>query len=274
MLDDTRTASIEAAIHAQEAAGQPWTNQSIYDVVGGNYASLSQYLKARRAQGRGPGRGGGAAEAVAEETMVQQEPTSVEEELAAAVDAEQAAEARLAQLEAQAVTHMLSETEEVESIRLERRVRNLAAVITRLETEVAQQRETLDIEAFVQAWAPTAEHKRQLYAQFAQDLRQLFTSFLALLDQHEKQIEGLQQLPPRPQRYMLETFLPDTGTLKARLAGSMIAPGAWHQILGGPSPLQVAPVEQLMEGDPGTRALPPRLIQNAINANKPVDRSA
>ena len=37
MLDETRTQQIENAISAQEGQEQPWTNQSIYDVVGGNY---------------------------------------------------------------------------------------------------------------------------------------------------------------------------------------------------------------------------------------------
>ena len=75
----------------------------------------------------------------------------------AAVEAEQVAEGRLAQLEAKAATEMLSEQEEVESIRLERRVRNLAAVITRLETEIAQAKETMDIDGFVAQWAPLAD---------------------------------------------------------------------------------------------------------------------
>ena len=39
------TQQIEAAIAAKEAAGQPWTNRSIYDSVGRNYTSLFQYLK-------------------------------------------------------------------------------------------------------------------------------------------------------------------------------------------------------------------------------------
>ena len=107
MLDDTRTASIEAAIHAQEAAGQPWTNQSIYTVVGGNYAELSQYLKARRAHIRRPDQGGGAPAALAEEAIAAAEPGTLHEELQAAQDAEQFAEARLSLLEAKATREML-----------------------------------------------------------------------------------------------------------------------------------------------------------------------
>ena len=63
MLDKTRTQQIEQAIAAQEAAGQSWTNQSIYNAIGGNYSELSQYLKARRAQAQGAE---GVAVAVAE----------------------------------------------------------------------------------------------------------------------------------------------------------------------------------------------------------------
>ena len=63
MLDEPRIAAIEAAIAAQDAQGRAWTNQSVYDVVGGNYGELASYLKARRAQARG-------AVAVAEAAIV------------------------------------------------------------------------------------------------------------------------------------------------------------------------------------------------------------
>lgn len=48
-MNEDRIAQVEQAIVAIEAAGRSWTNQTIFGMVGGNYASLSQYLKARRA---------------------------------------------------------------------------------------------------------------------------------------------------------------------------------------------------------------------------------
>jgi hypothetical protein len=46
MLDETRTQQIEQAIAAQEAAGQSWTNQSIYNAVVGNYRESATSGKA------------------------------------------------------------------------------------------------------------------------------------------------------------------------------------------------------------------------------------
>ena len=52
-MTSDRVEQIEQAIAAQEGAGQSWTNQSIYERVGGSYHQLSQYLKARRARTTG-----------------------------------------------------------------------------------------------------------------------------------------------------------------------------------------------------------------------------
>jgi flagellar biosynthesis/type III secretory pathway protein FliH len=41
---------IEAAIQACEARAVPWTNRSVYRIVGGSYSALARYLKARRAK--------------------------------------------------------------------------------------------------------------------------------------------------------------------------------------------------------------------------------
>jgi hypothetical protein len=266
-MTDERMQAIEQAIAAQEAAGRNWTNQSIYDNVGGNYGGLAQYLKARRAQARGEE----VATAVA--AVEAPEPTSLQEELAAAEAAEQYAEARLSLLEEQATRQLLSEAEEVEVLRLERRLGTLASVITRLQREIEQEKESLDIEAFVAAWLPTVEHKRALYAQFAADVRQLWQSLGAILAQHDAQLEGLMQLPPRLQKYMLDTFLPDRNTIKARLAQQMGNP-AWSQVLLAPATAQGISADTLMENDPGTKTLPPRLIQNALNQGRPIERSA
>ena len=162
-MTDERIAQIEQAI---SELGERYSQRRVYQLVGGSHDQLQAYLRAREATlPHVPTRGRAATvdpvQVVA--AMPAQTPSTLAEDLAAAVDAEQAAEARLAQLEVKAATDMLSEDEEVESIRLERRVRNLAAVITRLETEMAQAQEQVDIDGFVAKWAPLADAKKHLY---------------------------------------------------------------------------------------------------------------
>ena len=48
-MDADRQQHIEQVIADFDVLGRTWSNLMVYDVVGGNYASLSQYLKARRA---------------------------------------------------------------------------------------------------------------------------------------------------------------------------------------------------------------------------------
>ena len=48
-MTEDRESQIEQAIADLESRGETWTNQKVYDVVGGNYGQLSQYLKERRA---------------------------------------------------------------------------------------------------------------------------------------------------------------------------------------------------------------------------------
>ena len=271
-----RIAAIEAYIAQQEREGKPWSGRSIYRALGGSHAIVNDYMKAR-AHLHGSPRAGQRSRtppsaAEVRQAMAQQPPTSLEEDLLAAQEAEAAAERRLAELESKAQAEMLSEQEEIESVRLERRVHNLAAVITRLETERAQAKEVVDIEAFCAAWLPTVEAKRARYAEFHQAVRQVWVALGAILAQHHAQIEGIMHLPPRLQRYLLDSFLPDTNTMKARIAQAL--GNAWTPVLCAPGEVRVTPPEQLMDTDPGTRPLPPRLIQNALNRGRPLERSA
>ena len=278
-MEQARIDAIERYIAGEEAAGREWSGRAVYRAVGGSHDNVQRYLKAREAtQPRRNGRGSpppvDTAAVVA--AMPAQVPTSLQEDLDAALQAEQAAEARLAHLEAKAATDMLSEDEEVESIRLERRVRNLAAVITRLETELAQAKETMDIDGFVAQWAPLADAKRHLYEDFRAKAVELWQALLAILQQHEEQIILIQTLPIGIQRYMLDTFLPDAATCRARLAGNMINPQGWTSVLCSPGPPHVALAETLMQNDPGTQLLPPRLLHNALEQRRGVviERSA
>ena len=187
-MTEERIAQIEVAI---AELGPAYSQRAVYRKVGGSHEQLQRYLRAREATlPDAPSRRVSTpvdTQAVLQ-AMPQQVPTSLQEDLAAAVEAEQVAEGRLAQLEAKAATEMLSEQEEVESIRLERRVRNLAAVITRLETEIAQAKETMDIDGFVAQWAPLADQKRHLYEDFRTKAVELWQALVAILEQHEEQI--------------------------------------------------------------------------------------
>jgi hypothetical protein len=248
----------------------------VYDKVGGSYHQLSQYLKAKRATASG--RRGSAA--VSAETvlaaMAEQVPSTLEEELQALTDAEQAAESRLSVLEEKSQHEMLSESEEIEMVRLERRLGTLAVNIERAQAAVAAQQEQMDIDGFVAQWAPLADEKRRFYEAFQTKTIELWQALLAILQQHEAQILLIQTLPDGIQRYMLDSFLPDGATMRSRLAANMVNPQGWTSVLCQPGPPRVASAEELMQNDPGCQLLPPRLLQNALEQRKGVtlERSA
>ena len=271
-----RVQQIEAAI---AELGERYSQRRVYQMVGGSHDALQRYLRAREATlPQAPSRRSPATvnTAAVVQAMAAQTPSTLHEDLAAAIDAEQAAEARLAQLEAKAVTDMLSEDEEVESIRLERRVRNLAAIINRLETEMSQAQEQMDVDGFVAQWAPMADAKQQLYEAFRGKAVELWQALLAIMAQHEAQVSLIMTLPDGIQRYMLESFMPDTATCRTRLAGNMVNPQGWTSVLCQPGEPRVASAEQLMQNDPGTQLLPPRLLSNALEQRRGIslERSA
>jgi hypothetical protein len=69
-MNAAKQEQIEQAIAEAEGRGEKWTNLSIFEVVGGHYGDMSQYLKQRRAAAREAG----AAVAVAEEEAPAPEP--------------------------------------------------------------------------------------------------------------------------------------------------------------------------------------------------------
>ena len=99
---------------------------------------------------------------------------------------------------------------------------------------------------------------------------------MAILEQHEEQIILIQTLPVGIQRYMLDTFLPDGATMRARLAGNMVNAPGWTSVLCQPGAPTVASAETLMQNDPGCQLLPPRLLHNALEQRRGVvmERSA
>ena len=275
-----RIAAIEAYIAQQEREGKPWSGRSIYRALGGSHAIVNDYMKAR-AHLHGSPRAGQRPRtppttAEVRQAMAEQVPSTLAEDLDAARQAEQHAEERLSLLEEKSQREMLSESEEIEQVRLERRLGTLAVVITRLETEISQAKEVLDIDGFVAQWAPMADAKRALYDDFRAKAVELWQALAVIVQQHEQQILLIQTLPDGIQRYMLDTFLPDGATMRARLAANMHNPQGWTSILCQPGEPRVSSAEQLAQNDPGTQLLPPRLLQNALEQRRGVtlERSA
>ena len=275
-MSPERIAQIEQAI---AALGEHYSQRRVYQMVGGSHDALQRYLRAREAtMPQAPSRRTSApveTQAVVQ-AMAEQAPSTLQEDLDAARQAEQHAEQRLSLLEEKSQREMLSEAEEIEQVRLERRLGTLAVVITRLETELAQTKEVFDIESFVAQWAPLAQAKAGLYTAFHAKALALWQALLAILQQHEEQILLIQTLPVGVQRYLLTEFLPDGATIRTRLAGNMINPHGWTSVLCQPGEPRVASAETLMQNDPGTQLLPPRLLSNALEQRRGVvmERSA
>ena len=182
-----RIAQIESYIAEQAREGKPWSGRSIYRALGGSHAIINNYMKARAALQGTPPRPGqrprtppSAAEV--RQAMATQEPSSLAEELESMRDAETHAELRLSVLEEQARRYgMVSEQEELEQIRLTKRLGTLALRITDLEQQIAQQQETMDIDGFVAQWAPLADEKRALYEAFYGKAVELWQALGAIL---------------------------------------------------------------------------------------------
>jgi hypothetical protein len=264
MLDETRTNAIEQAISVQEAQGRDWTNQSIYDAVGGNYGELSQYLKARRAQARRPGRGGGAATAVAEAEVEAQEPASLQEQLDATRLAYSHASGRLAQLRSQADALMLSEDEELEMVRLERRIERLQPVLERLAKEAARAQAQMDTAEVVAIFNGYVPEKRQLWDQIAVRLSET----LVLLQQ-VRQVDGRQWAPLLSLRKPNGApAFPNAGGADPVRAGLGRMPqghGLIEFFLSPSShPLTKGEFTAVLDADAGTREIAPRMIENHL----------
>lgn len=152
-MNEQRTALVEQAIAALEAEGLPWTNKNVYQRTGGSYHQLTSYLKARRRQG-GPIAG----------------PVTLQAQLREAYVVREHARHRLNTLTSRATGEILSEQEEAEQLRLERRLSNLEPVIARLEREVATEQQQADIRGLVETWGPLVSAKRTAYADFSRPL--------------------------------------------------------------------------------------------------------
>lgn len=253
MLDDEKVVRIEKAIDALEAESSHWTNQMVYAHVGGNYGELSQYLKARRA-----GEVGGTA-------VEDAEPASLAEQYQAAQAARSAAGTRLSALNSLSQSQMLSEAEENEQIRLERRLANLTPVIERLQRDMVKEQVVLDITSVQQGWGALVTTKEQAYTAFFAALVQVKAAYLGLVAIHRQQEQALQRLPRHVQERLM---YPDDGSFQMNLISRMNDSAGWKMVLGSGEPLALPDLGALQAVDPGTKPLPERLISRALAEGK------
>ncbi len=264
MLDETRIATIETTITAQEAEGRDWTNQSVYNVVGGNYGELSQYLKARRAQARRPGRGGGSATAVADEAALAQALPTKQEALDAARLAYSHASGRLAQLRSQGDTELLSEDEETEMLRLEARIARMAPVIERLGREASRVQAQLSAEEAVSIFNSYIPEKQQLWEALAGRLSEMQLLLTRLRQVDSQQWDPLLSL----RKPSGAPAFPNLGGADVRRAGLARMPYGHGLIEFFLSPsahaLTKGEFAAVLDADPGCKPIAPRLIENHL----------
>ena len=129
-----------------------------------------------------------------------------------------AAHHRLNVLNALALNQVLSEEEEAEQVRLERRLLNLAPVLQQLEHRLARQRQRADIDAVLEAWAPLVDMKHEAYEAFVEAENQLWRAFAHIVDVHVQQAQVLTGLPREAQEKL---GFPDPQSLKMRIASRM-----------------------------------------------------
>jgi hypothetical protein len=179
-----------------------------------------------------------------------------------AQEVRQDASTRLRVLQAKALHDVLTEKEETEQLRLERRVENLEPVLARLEREARFAQDVLDIDAVTSEWGTLAEAKRQAYEAFREAVAVCRQTYLAILAVHAEQEHLVLGLPRGVQEKLQ---FPDPATLAQRIAGRMPVPMGWDMVLSGPpGPLQPPDLEAVADVDPGTKELNPKMIQRFL----------
>jgi hypothetical protein len=169
---------------------------------------------------------------------------------------------RLRELEAKAVSHLLSEDELDEQGRLERQVQNQGRVLEVLAREMVLEQDKLNIEMVVSRWSDLVEAKRQAYQHVAQSLADLEAAIDALWAVHDRQEQEVRALPSLIQERLA---FPDAGTQAQRLVARL--PGGLGGLIGGPIGLTKGQFDQVVDVDPGTKELNPRMIQRFLEEN-------
>ena len=263
MLDEARIASIEAAITAQEAEGKDWTNQSVYNVVGGNYGELSPVPEGPACPDPAPWAWGRARPRPSQKRRLRRKrrrrsrrnwtrpgwPTATRA-------------AGWRSCGARATRCSCRRTKKRRCSGWRPAASAWQPVLERLHTELLAQQEHTDVEAFRQGWQPLVDAKVQAYTLFAEAVRRLWWAVQGLHAIHLRQEQAIDTLPPRLARKLHDDFLPDAATIRKRLSGVMQPSRGWDMVLNTPPTLPTA--EELMANDPGVRAVPPRLLPNIM----------
>jgi hypothetical protein len=254
MITNERVAEIEAAITTLEATSPHWSNQMVYAIVGPPHHSTKDYLTQRRAALR--------VVPEAPEDLEENVPApTLQEQLATAQAMRQAATRRVAALEALAQVQLLSESEELEQGILERRLRNLTPHIERLQAAVLREASRADTVALQDAWPHLMATTDACLVDVVNHIIVLKQKWLALLASHGAQEQAIE----RAGRAIAEALrFPDRNAYGTNLVNRMTPAMGWQMIFMAPDPIPIPRIEDLREVSPGSRPLPPRVLERAL----------
>jgi hypothetical protein len=228
MLDEARIAKIDAEVLRQEAAGITLNNKIAWHMVGGNYAELSQYLKAVRAQRRTGERG-----AVAVDRLP---PLSAVEAWQEARDLLVEEQAALTQLRAhQTPGERLSRDEQLDLLSLEASVAQTMQYEESLRAPMLAEVRAGDLEdvaAALAAWVPPVE---AACTQMFQGMAAAIAGFRGMLQVHQARDAALNQMTAFRN---LALELPSGHEIARNMASRLPEGGGWVSVfqaaLAGP----------------------------------------
>jgi intracellular sulfur oxidation DsrE/DsrF family protein len=173
---------------------------------------------------------------------------------------------RLAQIEG------LTLEEVDEQVKLERLLQNRLPTLEHLAEESRTAKEDMDVVAFCAAIAATVDPKREEYRELYQHVVGIFACRDRIKARTRQQRDLCETCPPKTAAYLTRTWLKGEDEIIANLA-QKLGPH-WHNILSTWGEVRIPPPEQLWADDPGCKPLGERALENAINANRPLERSA
>jgi hypothetical protein len=172
---------------------------------------------------------------------------------------------RLRELQTKSEFAVLTEGEVDEMVRLERQTANLGGVLERLHGEMLRERVELDIASVCERWSGLVEAKQEAYQGFAQALADLGAAFDAIVRVHRAQEEQILHLPEVLQRRLM---FPSDMDLVRRISGRLPNPLGWGEILGRPIGLTRGQFNEVVDADPGARAIPERVIKGFLEGTR------
>jgi hypothetical protein len=157
---------------------------------------------------------------------------------------------------------ILTEDEEDEVLRLERRLTDLEPHLEAAQRAVEgsyQSAKIADVEA---AWPPWMAEKRTIVVRMTEIARELHGLVAAYKVVHRKQEAGLEEIG-----MAAALGFPSPDEVVTRLASRMTPALGWTQILCDPTP-RVASPDALLDSDPGASAFPARAVARLENQRR------